>query len=65
MNKGIGAGGSNTNYYGKIFEEKTNNYKRLLDVGYIECKFKEKSKFNYYLSKILKIKQLYLLYKMG
>ena len=56
MNKGIGAGGSNTNYYGKIFEEKTNNYKRLLDIGYIECKFKDKSKFNYYLSKIFEDK---------
>lgn len=51
MNKGNSAGGSNTNYYGKKFEEKTNNYTRLLDIGYIEYKFKEKCKFNYYLSK--------------
>ncbi len=51
MNKGIGAGGSNTNYYGKMFEEKTNNYKKLLELGYIENKFSDKSKYNYYLSK--------------
>ena len=25
LNKGAGAGGANTNYYGKLFEEKTNN----------------------------------------
>ena len=25
INKGTGAGGANTNYYGKKFEEKTNN----------------------------------------
>lgn len=31
INKGIGAGGANTNYYGKKFEEKTNNNKRLLE----------------------------------
>ena len=30
-NKGTGAGGANTNYYGKKFEEKTNNQTRLLD----------------------------------
>lgn len=44
MNKGIGAGGMNTNYYGKKFEEKTNNEQRLLEMKYI--------KNNYYLSKI-------------
>jgi len=31
LNKGTGAGGSNTNYYGKKFEEKTNNELRLLE----------------------------------
>lgn len=35
QNKGIGTGGSNTNYYGKIFENKTNNQERLLNSGYI------------------------------
>ena len=33
-NKGTGAGGANTNYYGKRFEEKTNNKSRLLEDGY-------------------------------
>ena len=30
LNRGSGAGGANTNYYGKKFEEKTNNKERLL-----------------------------------
>ena len=34
INKGTGAGGANTNYYGKKFEEKTNNQQRLLEIGY-------------------------------
>jgi len=33
INKGTGAGGANTNYYGKQFEEKTNNQDRLLEMG--------------------------------
>ena len=36
INKGTGAGGSNTNYYGKKFEDKTNNKNRLLQNGYID-----------------------------
>ncbi len=31
-NKGIGAGGKNTNYYGKKFEEKTDNQTKLLNI---------------------------------
>jgi hypothetical protein len=48
-NKGTGAGGSNTNLYGKKFEEKTNNKPRLLEDGYIDKgyylikKFEEKT----------------------
>ena len=34
INKGTGAGGANTNLYGKKFEEKTNNLPRLLENGY-------------------------------
>ena len=30
VNKGTGAGGANTTYYGKKFEEKTNNYLKLV-----------------------------------
>ena len=36
INKGTGAGGANTNYYGKQFEEKTNNETRLLEKGFIK-----------------------------
>jgi hypothetical protein len=30
VNKVTGAGGTNANYYGKKFEEKTNNYLKLV-----------------------------------
>jgi hypothetical protein len=36
VNKGTGACGTNTNFYGKKFEEKTNNQQRLLDIGYVK-----------------------------
>ena len=36
MNKGTGAGGKNTNFHGKKFEEITNNQLRLLKIGYNE-----------------------------
>ena len=48
MNRGYGAGGANTNYYGKMFEDKTNNYNKLLELGYIEYKLPDKCKYNYY-----------------
>jgi hypothetical protein len=35
-NRGTGAGGANTNLYGKKFEEQTNNYTRLLENGFSE-----------------------------
>ena len=44
MNKGTGAGGANTNYYGKKFEEKTNNQQRLLETGYTKNSFTKKPK---------------------
>jgi hypothetical protein len=52
-NKGTGAGGANTNYYGKKFEEKTNNQQRLLDLGYIKTSFSKnpKNAYDYYLIK--------------
>jgi hypothetical protein len=57
VNKGTGAGGSNTNYYGKKFEEKTNNEKRLMEMGYVKNSFTKKPKksYDYYLSKTTKI----------
>lgn len=60
VNKGTGAGGANTNYHGKLFEEKTNNQQRLLDIGYTKHTFTKNSKkttktsqkvYDYYLSK--------------
>lgn len=52
-NKGTGAGSSNTNYYGKQFEEKTNNENRLLEQGFTKNTIttKPKKTYDYYLSK--------------
>lgn len=52
-NRGTGAGGAKTNANGKQFEDKTDNSLRLLSIGYKKNKIEEKnkSKFNYYLSK--------------
>jgi hypothetical protein len=53
INKGTGAGGASTNFYGKKFEDKTNNETRLLNIGFIKNFYNNKSKkiYNYYLSK--------------
>jgi hypothetical protein len=51
INKGTGAGGANTNYYGKKFEEKTDNTPRLLKNGYKKVVVNKKSKNGYYLYK--------------
>jgi hypothetical protein len=45
LNQGAGAGGANTILYGKIFEEKTNNQKRLITMGFIQINFMKK--YNY------------------
>jgi hypothetical protein len=50
VNKGTGAGGANTTKKGKEFEEKTNNTRRLLDMGY--------TKESYYLSKTFEDKKV-------
>ncbi len=44
INRGTGAGGANTNYHGKKFEDKTNNQIRLLNDGYIKNSFTKKPK---------------------
>lgn len=49
-NKGTGAGGANTNLYGKKFEEQTNNEHRLLQQGYKKIAI-NKTKYGYYLEK--------------
>jgi len=45
INKGTGAGGSNTNYHGKMFENKTNNEQRLLNQGFVKEFLKGKNKY--------------------
>ena len=42
VNKGIGAVGSNTNYYCKKIEEKTNNENTLVELGYEKIIFAKK-----------------------
>ena len=55
LNKGTGAGGANTNYHGKQFEEQTNNAVRLLAQGYISHNISSKPKkmSDCYLSKTI------------
>lgn len=65
INKGTGAGGSNTNYYGKLFEEKTNNEKRLLGNGYEKTILNKKSKNGYYLSKTFEDKTVTFVSQSG
>ena len=64
INKGTGAGGANTNYYGKKFEEKTNNQTRLLNDGYIKNSFSKKT-YDYYLSKTFEDKNVIFVLQNG
>jgi hypothetical protein len=65
-NKGTGAGGANTNYYGKKFEEKTNNEERLLEMGYTKNSYTKKPKKNdYYLSKTYEDKRVVFVLQNG
>ena len=67
VNRGTGAGGSNTNYHGKKFEEKTNNQQRLLNIGYTKNRFATKSKkqHDYYLSKTFEDKTIIFILQNG
>lgn len=67
VNKGTGAGGANTNYYGKKFEEKTNNQTRLLNDGYIKNSFTKNHKkaYDYYLSKTYEDKTIIFVLQNG
>lgn len=80
INKGSGAGGANTNLYGKAFEIKTNNEVRLLDTGYVKVNYvtpteKEKedigakqakqAKPDYYLSKTFEDKTIVFVLQNG
>ncbi len=60
VNKGNGAGGTNTNLFGKLFEEKTCMKENLYKMGFIEKKINN-SKYGYYLKKKIEdIKIIYL-----
>ena len=67
INKGTGAGGANTNYCGKKFEEKSNNQQRLLEMGYTRNSFTKKpqNKFDYYLSKTFEDKTIRFVLQSG
>lgn len=67
INKGTGAGGAKTNFYGLKFEEKTNNQQRLLEMGYIKHSFtkKTKQKYDYYLSKTFEDKTIIFVLQNG
>ena len=66
-NKGTGAGGANTNYYGKLFEEKTNNMPRLLEMGYVKNSLvkKPKKESDYYLSTIREDAKVVFVFQRG
>ena len=65
-NKGTGAGGSNTNLYGKKFEEKTNNENRLLNQGFIKHFINiPKKSYDYYLSKTFEDKTIVFVLQNG
>lgn len=67
VNKGCGAGGANTNYYGKKFEEKTNNQQQLLTLDYIKKSFTQKPKkaYDYYLIKTFETKTIVFVLQNG
>jgi hypothetical protein len=70
-NKGTGAGGANTNYHGKKFEETTDNQERLIESGYTKHTFTEKStsnftkKYDYYLLKKFEDKTIVFVLQNG
>ena len=64
INKGSGAGGANTNYYGKKFEEKTNNQQRLSEMGYTKHSSTKKA-YDYYLSKTFEDKTIVFVLQKG
>lgn len=67
VNKKTTAGGANTNYYGKKFEEKTNNQPRLLNDGYIKNSFTKNPKkvYDFYLSKTFEDKTIIFVLQNG
>lgn len=66
-NKGHGAGGANTNLFGKKFEDKTNNMKRLQENGYTTTNVakKSKKKHDYFLEKTFSDKTIIFVLQSG
>ena len=67
-NHGTGAGGANTTYFGKQFEEKTNNQMRLLSNGYSKynlAKTNNKNANNFYLSNTFEDKTITFVLQYG
>ena len=64
LNKGSGGGGSNTNLYGKEFEELTNNEYMLVKYGF-EKKIISKGKYAYYLTKTFEDKEIIFVLQYG
>lgn len=65
INQGTGAGGANTNYFGKKFEEKTDNGKRILEQGYEKIILNKKNKNSYYLYKNFEDKKIIYVSQSG
>lgn len=67
INRGTGAGGANTNYYGKKFEDKTNNQERLMKEGYVKNSFKKTGSktYDYYLEKVFDDKLIVFVLQNG
>ena len=63
-NKGKGAGGANTNLYGKIFETKTNNHNRLINDGFVKI-VRSKKLTDYYLIKNYENKNIIFVLQAG
>ena len=64
LNKGTGAGGKNTNIFGKIFEDKTNNESRLLKNKFIKHTINN-TKYGYYLSKKIRNTEIIFVLQNG
>jgi hypothetical protein len=63
-NKGKGAGGANTNLFGKKFEVKTNNEHHLITQGFVK-KCMSNKKYDYYLTKIYEDKTIVFVLQNG
>jgi hypothetical protein len=68
VNRAAGAGGANTNLFGKKFEDKTNNEARLLADGFTKAwpaTIKKPKKHECYLQKVLDDRTIYFVLQTG